>query len=70
MVFVFVFCCPVVFALSVVADVVALAVGPAKADRLVRRADSAVDKDTVVVDGLGRGLVRGLEAEEKDEETS
>lgn len=62
------FCCPVVFALSVVAVVVALAVEPAEADILVRCSDSAVDKDAVAMDGLGRGLVQGLEAEEEDYE--
>jgi hypothetical protein len=56
-VLVFFFYCPVVLAVSVVAVVVALAVGPAEADILVRCADSAVDKDAVVVDGLGRELV-------------
>jgi hypothetical protein len=56
-VLVFFFRRPAVFALSIVAVVVALAVGPAEADVLVRCADSAVDKDTVVMDGLGRELV-------------
>jgi hypothetical protein len=67
---VFFFRRPVVLVVSIVAVVVALAVGPAEADILVRCPDSTVakDRDTVILDALGSGLVQGLGLEADEEE--